>query len=176
MIVSSTCEQFSLPAICEWLRDGTSPTDLDLTTDRPWARTYKITGRNQSRFLKVLPQVQRGSLSAMSKISNLFPNAVPRVLAVDAERGLLLLEDHAGEDHHGKGSVEVQQKILATYAQIQAIASKQSDLIEMLPVIPLDQLMLSLLAFLNPESSSDRTSSPASGKDFFDVEKCQYYF
>ncbi len=176
MIVSSTSEQFSLPAICEWLRDGTTPSDLDLTADRPWARTYKITGRNQPRFLKVLPQVQRGSLSAMPKISDLFPNAVPRVLAVDTAKGLLLLEDHAGEDHQEKGSVEVQQKILTTYAKIQAIASKQSDLIGMLPVISLNQLVLSLLAFLNPESPSDSASSPATGKDFFDVEKCQYYF
>jgi ectoine hydroxylase-related dioxygenase (phytanoyl-CoA dioxygenase family) len=176
MIVSCSTEQFSISAICDWLRDGTTARDLDLTTDRPWARTYKITNRQTTRFLKLLPSVQRGALAAMPKLWELFPNTVPRVLMVDAANGLILMEDHGGEGHQGKGSVEVQQRTLATYAKIQATVAKQTDLVEMLPAIQLNEQVPALLAFLNPNPSEASVHTPAHAKDFFDVEKCQYYY
>lgn len=163
-------------ALCEWLNDGTAPDDLKPETTRPWAQTFRIDGKPRTRFLKVLPEVQTGALPAMPLLSALFPEVVPTIQAVDPSRGLVLLDHHGGVDLDRPPTVEQHQTILVTYASLQAKAAAHAELLERLPAVGLDDLVPNLLAFLDPAFTGAAASGPATAKDFFAAERCQYYF
>lgn len=181
MSILSCTEQTFLSWICDWLEDGTTPDDLLIVKDSPWARTYRLTGSKGERYLKCLPPEQRGTLIATSRIAALFPDVIPQVMKVDPELGLLLMAGHGGVDHKDKGSLASQQKTLATYAAIQSKACKETDLLTSLPTIQLNQLVSDLLVFLNPNASLPNASlqcnqPKVTARDFLEVETCQYYF
>lgn len=169
-------EVVAVAELCDWLNDGTTPEDLQPRTMQPWAKTYRISRSGRERFLKVLPPVQTSALDAMSKLSALFPEVVPQTLAVDASRGLLLLEHHGGKDLARDISHEQKQRILVTYARLQAEAVTNNPLLKLLPKLKTRDLVPSLLNFLHPEFSGTSSTGPATAKDFMSVDRCQYYF
>ena len=72
----------------------------------------------------MLPEIQTGALSALPLLSQLFPEVVPNVSAVDPSRGLLLLDHHGGTDLPKNATFEQEHAILVTYAKLQAEAAK----------------------------------------------------
>lgn len=168
-------EQKSATELCNWLNDGTTPDDLQLETTRPWAQTFRVHGKGNERFLKVLPSVQTGAVAAMPCLSRLFPDVVPGVVAVDDARGLVLLEHHGGVDMDRTPTIQQKQNILMTYAKMQATAASTQSLLSLLPQIKTVDLVPGLLRFLDPKSDGTTASGPASAKDFLDTDRCQYY-
>lgn len=166
----------SSATICAWLDDGTSPEDLQIETKRPWAKTYRLTRDGNSRFLKDLPPIQAQAISAMPLLSARFPQIVPQTVAVDETRGLLLLEDHGGIDMERRPSPETKQLLLETYAGLQAEAVEFDELVSSLPRIDLCALVPQLLTFLEPNRTGPAAFGPALAKDFFDEDRCCYYF
>jgi len=166
----------SSATICEWLDDGTSPEDLQIETRRPWAKTYRLTRDGCSRFLKDLPPIQAQAISAMPLLSARFPKIVPQTVAVDETRGLILLEDHGGTDMECRPGLERKQLILETYAGLQAEAAECDDLVSTLPRIDLGTLVPQLLTFLDPKGTRPAAFGPALAKDYFDEDRCSYYF
>lgn len=162
--------------LCQWLNDGTTPVDFQPKTMQPWAKTFRVSGRSGERFLKVLPRVQSQALKAMPKLSEQFPGVVPNTLAVDTERGLLLQEHHGGKDLKRDVSDEQEQRILETYAKLQAEAATNQPLLKLLPKLNTQDLVPSLLNFLHPELSGTSATGLATARDFFSDNRCQYYF
>lgn len=165
----------TLGSICEWLDDGTTPDDLQIETQRPWARTYRLNTCDGQRFLKDLPPIQASALAAMPLLSEQFPNVVPQTAAVEPARGLLLLEDHGGTDMGRRPSTEQKLQILQTYAGIQVEAKSSDELIAVLPRVELNKLVPQLLTFLDPNGKGPADFGPALAKHFFDSDRCQYY-
>lgn len=177
MVSTNSDSQFnSSVSICEWLGDGTSPDDLQIETRRPWAKTYRLNRNGSARFLKDLPPIQSQAIAAMPLLSSRFPDVVPQTVAVDEKRGLILLEDHGGTDMERRPNPETKQQLLETYARLQAEAVECEELIARLPRIDLDALIPQLLSFLDPGQSGPASFGPARAKDFFDEDRCRYYF
>jgi tetratricopeptide (TPR) repeat protein len=176
MATACDIDTTSPEALCEWLNDGTVPADLTPETTRPWAQTFRVNAEPRDRFLKVLPVVQTGALRALPLLSQLFPEVVPNVRAVDASRGLVLLDHHGGVGLDRGSDAEPRQALLLTYAKLQAKAARQEELLARLPSVALDELVPTLLSFFDPNFSGELPSGPARAKDFFDAERCLYYF
>jgi len=89
---------------------------------------------------------------------------------------LLLLEHHGGTDLERDVSSEQKQRILLTYAKLQAEAVTNQPMLNLLPKLKTADLLSSLLNFLDPEFSGTSATGPATAKDFFSADRCQYYF
>ena len=176
MIKPANEEMAAVVELCEWLNDGTTPIDFQPKTMQPWAKTFRIAGTDRERFLKVLPPIQSGALGAMKQLSAQFPDVVPHTLAVDVTRGLLLLEHHGGTDLDRDINAEQKQRILLTYAKLQAEAATNQPMLNLLPKMKTSDLIPSLLNFLHPEFAGTSATGQATAKDFFPVDRCQYYF
>jgi tetratricopeptide (TPR) repeat protein len=120
--------------IVDWLASHlTGEASCELITSHPWAQTYRLQTEDAVYFLKLLPHNQRATLPAISQLAKQFPANVPSVLALSEEHGLLLLRDHQGETATSTKHSDVDRRILETYAEIQAHAASNRDLMTSLP-------------------------------------------
>lgn len=66
--------------------------------DTPWSRVFRLYGDSGvTVYLKAVSKQQRVEINLTSLLSRLFPQNMPRVLAADENKGLLLLADHGGK-------------------------------------------------------------------------------
>lgn len=126
---------------------------LDIS-HKPWGSTYKLRGAGASAVLKVLPAPLKHAARTTPRISQRFSRQVPEAIAGDEQRGYLLLKDHQGQDLYKPG-LDERLQLVRTYAEIQARAATDAELLSDHPRLELDRIVARLLEFLRPNSALD---------------------
>jgi tetratricopeptide (TPR) repeat protein len=122
----------------------------EVLSEAPWATTYRLDGKGQSAYLKLLPAHQAGVTTRTAALARHFEHSTPTVLAHDDSNGWLLSADHGGETMD-YDSPDAELTLMArTYAQLQAQAAAQPALLAGFARPDLVALPRQLLAFLSP--------------------------
>lgn len=125
----------------DWLADQLGqPAAKTLVADHPWAQTYRVATADQTYYLKVLPESQREGVLAAAELGKRFVGTVPQTVAMDADRGFVLLLDHGAHDIGSRASQSERVGVLRTYATLQAQCARDAHLASMLPQIDLPGL------------------------------------
>lgn len=107
-------------AVAKWIREYVEPAgDLDVVHERPWATVIRVPVANGAVWFKACAPVQAFEPRLTAELSARWPDRVPDVLAVDAERAWLLLAD-AGTPVGAAGNrPEAWLAALPRYAELQ---------------------------------------------------------
>lgn len=141
-------------------------TDNRLISNKPWGITYQLTSSGSRAILKIFPPALKRAARTTPRIAQRFPQYVPEAIASDPEHGFLLLKDHQGQDLH-KPNIDQRLAVVRTYAQIQAKASADVDLLSGHPRLELDQVVAKLIEFLRPNSSLAGFEHAVVGAEYF---------
>ena len=132
----------------------------------PWGITLRLDAQPGPCFLKCLPPAQAAAAATTAAISALLGDAVSRVLAVDAERGLLLSADHGGHAIAPDAPVEERQAVLQAYARLQAVAVAGLDRLSAVPRWSLSELLARVDRFLGGRFDDPQADTVARLADF----------
>jgi hypothetical protein len=92
--------------------------ELELVRERPWGAVWRVQARRGVAWVKACAPVQAFEPRLTHTLANRWPALLPEVLAVDGERGWLLLGD-AGERLGFGGGPEPWLALLPAYAELQ---------------------------------------------------------
>lgn len=159
----------------DWARSHLQFDSSELVSNAPWARTYKLHGRSDQAFLKLLPPACSQSTTTTPVLARQFPHHLPEVISRDAELGLLLLRYQRGRRLDRDASDDERRRLLNTYAGIQAKVSKKSDLLGLFPTLDLEDLVPRLLDFLNPSAPRGESGGKVGSVYFLGRTKSRRY-
>lgn len=137
--------------------------NAELVSDRPWARTLRLSASTGASYLKIVPPHQAAVLSPIAALAERFAQHMPRVLAVDATQGFMLSADHGGQALDYASPPEQLHDMLRRYAAMQAACGKTPALYAALPAPDIAALPALLLRFLQPSDPAAATV----GADYF---------
>jgi tetratricopeptide (TPR) repeat protein len=145
-----------------WAQSQLPGAHAELVSESDWAVTYRLQQTDREAYLKLLPGQRRSQLPLIHRLSQAFPNRMPRVLDLDADRGWCLVASHGG--HEPSSSAGDAARILRAMGDLQGRAARRAPLLEDLrpsdPRTALDELM----GFLVPDANttaSGRTGAAA---------------
>ncbi|MCE9604979.1 MAG: phytanoyl-CoA dioxygenase family protein [Planctomycetia bacterium] len=170
-MIASATQYETLEGLTAWVNRRLPVDELKMISDHPWARTYRVRSNGETYYLKSLPSVQRCPLSGIELLSRRFEDAVPSVVAFDATAGLLLLRDHGGVERQDDDSLR--GEVLSRYASLQSEASRQADLLDLLPSIELAGLVDRFCEFLDPKGSP---TDGVGAEHFLGAEQSRFFF
>ena len=128
-----------------------------------WAQTFRLSGPRGDTYLKCVPRQRADQLRRAARIAQHFPHQVPRVLAVDPHHGWLLSEDHQGVALEMSEREQALERLLQSWAALQATAGRDAALMDELDAIPLARLADNLASFLSsPADAAGRATGAAS--------------
>lgn len=136
-------------------------------SSKPWGKTYQLSSSNGHAFLKILPDPLRHAAVTTPRIAQRFSGRVPEAIASDHQRGFLLLKDHGAVDFSRRPSLDQRLSMLRNYAEIQADAAGDRQLLDSHPRAVLDQAVPRLLEFLQPGSSLAGFEYGVVGAEYF---------
>lgn len=110
-----------------WARGRFAVDDAECIGQSPWARTHRLTGPSGVAYLKIVPLHQKRQLQRTALVAERLPEHVPRVLAVDSDRGWLLSQTHGGRDLGYDASGADLESVADAYARLQARAASWTD-------------------------------------------------
>jgi tetratricopeptide (TPR) repeat protein len=139
----------------------------ELVSSRAWARTYRLSRGQHAHYLKLVPQHKAGMLAPVAALARHFQRQIPRVIALDAERGWLLSAGHGGRGmKYGSPDRDLLQ-LAETYAKLQADAARVPALLSGLPQPDIAALPRGLLEFLRPRASAADDAAEVVGAGYF---------
>jgi len=130
--------QEKLEHAAAWLKEQTElqfPAELEVVQERPWSSVLSVATTSGTLFLKICEEQSRYEVRLLQLISARHADCSPLLLAADAQRGYLLMED-AGQRLREILTAENWmghwQRILARYAALQLdMAEHQEELIQL---------------------------------------------
>ena len=138
----------------------------DVVSAAPWARVHKLNGGGARAYLKQLAPRLMPSLQTTVALAERFAGELPDVISTDAELGLLMLKDPGGRRLKSDSEYTQHRKLLEAYAEIQGRARHLQDLLAQFPVLDVDDVVPSLLRFLDSTSPADVSGSKVTA-DYF---------
>ncbi len=120
----------------------------EVLTRQAWATTYRLVHGPQTAYLKVLPPAHPQPVLRTQRVAAQFPQHVPPVIAIDAQRGWLLSQPHGGTTLDYDATDEQLMALMLTDARMQAQAARCPELLAALPASDVATLPARLLAFL----------------------------
>ena len=166
------------PQICQsqedalqWAKNNFPFESWKCLTDRPWAVTYRLINGEQNAYLKIVAPSVCDVSKTTPLLAKYFPKNIPRAIAHDKDKGLLLLESHNGVDFDRHLSDEKKHKIITTYARIQAKSAALSDIIAGGSGRINSNLLEDLLIFLSPDDQLPNFDGAMVNVDYFLGEK-----
>ncbi|ASJ73131.1 phytanoyl-CoA dioxygenase family protein [Granulosicoccus antarcticus] len=160
-------EKTAADAALEWAGQYVDVSKHSIVSDSPWATTFRIHGQKSDTWLKVLPTCLAHSPELLVLLGQRFEQSVPRVIASDTDRGLLLMHSCDGRDLRKDATEQERIRMLQTYARIQAASCADEELLQAAPFLPIDSMTDALLEFLAPSVSRTETSGHTVNADFY---------
>ncbi|WP_284178525.1 phytanoyl-CoA dioxygenase family protein [Rhabdaerophilum sp. SD176] len=152
-----------------WARRHFDYSAHEVIRDVPWGVTLRLTKAETSAYLKLFPKAQARLAASVAAIANLPTGAMARVIAHDASAGFLLSEDHGGRTTNNPDSGTLMALLTTGYAQIQALAAEQLDLLAAVPKLNVVRLLDDVADFLGPRR--DYAEARAHYSDFVGIRQ-----
>lgn len=141
-----------------------------------WARTFRLDGAAATAYLKIVPGNRAQQLGHMPDIAARFPSYVPRVLAVDPNRGWLLTAKHDGSDLDDDEPESQLSALVDGLARIQTLAMRDSEFLAGLERFDPAQMPGQLLHFLELDArAKDSATPPLGAAQFIGVADAKRY-
>lgn len=155
-------------AAVAWARGQFPIDDAECIGQSPWARTHRMRGPAGVAYLKIVPLHQKRQLQRTALLAERLPEHVPRVLAVNGERGWLLSQTHGGRDLGYDASGSDLESVAVAYARLQARAAAWADVRGRFRAVHAAEQPERLLAFLAHRTETrDGRVPPEVGADYF---------
>jgi hypothetical protein len=151
----------------EFARSRVEFDTAELISDRAWARTYRLRRGESADYLKIVPQHQARVLGPIAALARHFPRHIPRVIALDAERGWLLSAAHGGQGMKYGDSNEQLLELAKTYATLQAEAASHPALFSGVPQPDICALPELLIEFLRSRQGVQIDPDGTVGAEYF---------
>ncbi|GAB5470582.1 MAG: hypothetical protein Kilf2KO_36120 [Rhodospirillales bacterium] len=155
MTVESRARLPLAPEVAAWAEAAFPFEEAQQVTRRPWAQTYVLRAGAKRAFLKLVPPSRGRALVVTAALATRYPDLVPRVLAMDAAGGRILVSDHGGRDLGGGLTPGQSLRLLQRYAELQRDASHHERLLALLPALDLAGLYPRFLRFLAMEEEGE---------------------
>jgi hypothetical protein len=111
----------------EWIRAYVEPTGaIETVHERPWSRVLLVPTAAGDLFFKVNAPRFAHEARVIDALARLRPELVPELVAVDLERGWMLLAD-AGDRLRERPDAAVWPRLLTDYAELQIAAVADAD-------------------------------------------------
>ncbi len=137
---------------------------VDIVSDHPWARVWKLSSGESATYLKQQRAASEQSQSLYHELSSCSPGLTPDLVAEKPERGWLLFKDFEGARLSSDASGAERGRILKVFSAIQTQLISKGALLDVPNAPSTIELLNRLLEFLSaPEVStrSDGTMSAA---------------
>jgi tetratricopeptide (TPR) repeat protein len=160
----------------QWATTFIGAGTVDIVSDTPWAKIYRLVGDAGCANLRILPLALRPAITTITEVSAYFPENMPTIIASDCEKGFVLQKDHGGKDLSRSPGEIKRTELLQTYASIQAECTTQNLICATLPTIKLTTLVEDLLKFLSPaEDLPTITGAKVHADYFLSKKECRRY-
>lgn len=137
-----------------WAQQYLPNTQSSVITALPWESSYRVYDAQQAACLRSFPSADQHSINNILSLAKYFPQQTPSIIASSPESNAVLLERNSLINLGNTPSDTQRQRLLHTYASLQAEALQQAGLLNALPHLNTDLLLLEVLDFLNPATDS----------------------
>ncbi len=130
----------------------------------PWSKVIELIGTSEISYLKLTQDIQKHTLKTNTILTQYFTSELPEIIAINDEFNSQLIRAHGGIELGSNPSKVQIQKMLTSYATMQAQSKDFPEVISSIPSLNLENLVTNFLEFLKPKKNTDKTKVCA---DFF---------